>query len=117
MQVGGDAVNGCYFSNHFSNQSSDPQVVAFVQSYRKKYGEDPDAMAALSYDALHLLADAMKRAGTTDPDKVTPALAASKGFSGVTGKITFDDHRNPIKPAVILKVKDGKFSYVETVAP
>ena len=117
VQVGGDAVNGCYFSNHFSNQSSDPQVVAFVQSYRKKYGEDPDAMAALSYDTLHLLADAMKRAGTTDPSKVTPALAASKDFSGVTGKITFDEHRNPIKPAVILQVKDGKFSYVETVAP
>jgi branched-chain amino acid transport system substrate-binding protein len=117
VQVGGDAVEGCYFSNHFSNQSSDPQVVAFVQSYRKKYGEDPDAMAALSYDAVRLLADAMTRAGTTDPAKVTPALAASKDFPGVTGKITFDDHRNPIKPAVILQVKNGKFSYVESVAP
>jgi branched-chain amino acid transport system substrate-binding protein len=117
VQVGGDAVEGCYFSNHFSNQSTDPQVVAFVQNYRKKYGEDPDAMAALSYDSVNLLADAMKRAGTTDPAKVTAALAATKDFSGVTGKITFDEHRNPIKPAVILQVKGGKFNYVESVAP
>ena len=117
VQVGGDAVEGCYFSNHFSNQSTEPKVVAFVQNYRKKYGEDPDAMAALSYDTTLLLADAMKRAGTTDPAKVTEALAATKGFEGVTGKITFDSHRNPIKPAVILQVKNGKFSYVESVAP
>lgn len=116
-QVGGTAVEGCYFSNHFSNQSTDPQVVAFVQSYRNKYGEDPDAMAALSYDTLHLLADAMKRAGTTDPAKVNEALAATKEFAGVTGKITFDTHRNPIKSAVILQVKNGKFAYVKSVAP
>lgn len=116
-QVGGAAVEGCYFSNHFSNQSTDPQVVAFVQSYRKKYGDDPDAMVALGYDALHLLADAMKRAGTTDPAKVTAAIAATKDFSGVTGKITLDEHRNPTKPAVMLQVKNGKFSYVETVSP
>lgn len=117
VQVGGDSVDGCYFSNHFSNQSTDPQVVAFVQNYHKKYNEDPDAMAALSYDGLYLLADAMKRAGTTDPSKVTEALAATKGFAGVTGKISFDDHRNPIKSAVILQIKKGKFAYVESVAP
>ena len=115
--VGGAAVEGCYFSNHFSNQSTDPQVVAFVDTYRKKYGQDPDAMTALGYDALKLLADAMKRAGTTDPDKVNAAIAATKDFPGVTGKITLDDHRNPTKPAVILEVKNGKFAYVETVAP
>jgi len=117
VAVGGAAVEGCYFSNHFSNQSTDPQVVAFVDAYRKKYGEDPDAMTALGYDALKLLADAMKRAGTTDPDKVNAAIAATKDFPGVTGKITLDEHRNPTKPAVILKIKDGKFSYVETVSP
>ncbi len=117
VAVGGAAVEGCYFSNHFSNQSSDPQVVAFVDAYRKKYGDAPDAGVALGYDALSLLADAMKRAGTTDPAKITAALAATKDFSGVTGKITLDEHRNPTKPAVILQVKNGKFSYVETVAP
>jgi len=115
--VGGAAVEGCYFSNHFSNQSTDPQVVAFVDAYRKKYNEDPDAMVALGYDALKLLADAMKRAGTTDPAKVNEAIAATKDFPGVTGKITLDEHRNPTKPAVMLQVKNGKFAYVETIAP
>ncbi|MEI6322666.1 MAG: ABC transporter substrate-binding protein [bacterium] len=116
-QVGGSAVEGCYFSNHFSNQSNDPKVVAFVQSYRKKYGDDPDAMVALGYDALSLLADAMKRAGTTDPAKVNAAIAATKDFSGITGKITLDEHRNPTKPAVMLQIKNGKFSFMESVSP
>lgn len=117
VSVGGPSVEGCYFSNHFSNQSTDPKVVAFVDAYRKKYNTDPDAMVALGYDSVHLLADAMRRAGTTDPAKVTPAVAATKDFQGVTGRITLDDHRNPTKPAVMLQVKNGKFSYVETIAP
>ncbi len=115
--VGGSAVEGCYFSNHFSDQSKDPRVVAFVDAYRKKYNGEPDAMVALGYDSVYLLADAMKRAGTTDPAKVNAAIAATKDFPGVTGKITLDEHRNPNKPAVMLQVKNGKFAYVETVAP
>ena len=117
VAVGGAAVEGCYFSNHFSSQSTAPEIVAFVDAYRKKYNQDPDAMVALGYDALRLLADAMKRAGTTDPAKVNEAIAATKDFPGVTGKITLDEHRNPNKPAVMLQVKNGKFVYVESVAP
>jgi branched-chain amino acid transport system substrate-binding protein len=117
IEVGGPSVEGCYFSNHFSEQSTDPNVVAFVDACRKKYKADPDAMVALGYDSVRLLADAMKRAGTTDPAKVTAALAATKDFPGVTGKITLDAHRNPTKPAVMLQVKNGKFAYVETIAP
>ena len=117
VAVGGDSVEGCYFSNHFSNQSTDPKVTSFVTAYRKKYGSDPDAISALGYDTLFILADAMKRAGTTDPAKVNAAIAATKDFPGVTGKITLDEHRNPNKPAVMLQVKKGKFVYVETIAP
>lgn len=115
--VGGSSVEGCYFSNHFSDQSKDPRVVAFVDAYRKKYNGEPDAMVALGYDSVYLLADAMKRAGMTDPAKVNAAIAATKDFPGVTGKITLDSHRNPTKPAVMLQVKNGKFAYVETIAP
>ena len=117
IEVGGSSVEGSYFSNHFSEQSKDPRVVAFVDACRKKYKVDPDAMVALGYDSVYLLADAMKRAGTTDPAKVTAALAATKDFPGVTGKITLDAHRNPTKPAVMLQVKNGKFAFVETIAP
>lgn len=115
--VGGASVEGCYFSNHFSSQSTEPQVVAFVKAYRRKHNEEPDAMVALGYDALFILADAMKRAGTTDPAKVNDAIATTKDFPGVTGKITLDEHRNPNKPAVMLQVKNGKFAYVETISP
>jgi branched-chain amino acid transport system substrate-binding protein len=115
--VGGSSVEGCYFSNHFSDQSKDPRVVAFVDAYRKKYNGEPDAMVALGYDSVYLLADAMKRAGTTDPAKVNAAIAATRDFPGVTGKITLDAHRNPTKSAVMLQVKNGKFAYVETIAP
>jgi branched-chain amino acid transport system substrate-binding protein len=117
IEVGGSSAEGNYFSNHFSEQSKDPLVVAFVDACRKKYKVDPDAMVALGYDSVYLLADAMKRAGTTDPAKVSAALAATKDFPGVTGKITLDAHRNPTKPAVMLQVKNGKFAYVETIAP
>ena len=117
VAVGGESVEGCYFSNHFSNQSTDPKVTSFVTAYRKKYGSDPDAISALGYDTLRILADAMKRAGTTDPAKVNAAITTTKDFPGVTGKITLDEHRNPNKPAVILQVKNGKFAYVETIAP
>ncbi len=117
IEVGGSSVEGSYFSNHFSEQSKDPRVVAFVDACRKKYKVDPDAMVALGYDSVYLLADAMKRAGTTDPAKVTAALAATKDFPGVTGNITLDAHRNPTTPAVMLQVKNGKFAFVETIAP
>lgn len=117
VAVGGNSVEGCYFSNHFSNQSTDPKVASFVTAYRKKYGSDPDAISALGYDALYILADAMKRAESTDPAKVNAAIATTKEFPGVTGKITLDEHRNPNKAAVMLQVKNGKFVYVETIAP
>jgi branched-chain amino acid transport system substrate-binding protein len=74
-------------------------------------------MAALGYDATMLLADAIRRAGTTDSAPLREAIASTKGFPGVTGQITLDASRNASKPAVILTVKDGKFRYVETVNP
>ena len=74
-------------------------------------------MAALGYDSAMILADAIKRAGSTDGAKVAAALAATKDFAGITGKITIDANRNASKPAVILTIKDGQFKYVETIAP
>jgi len=117
VTVGGAAVEGSYFSNHFSEESKNPEVVAFVQRYKDKYHAAPPALAALGYDTVYLLADAMKRANSSDPAAVKTALAATKGFEGVTGKITLDEKRNPTKPAVIIRVQDGKFTYLETVDP
>jgi len=117
IPIGGAALEGDYFSTHYSPEDTSPAVQDFVKAFRAKYNKIPDAMAALGYDSAMILADAMKRAGTTDGAKVRDALAAVKGFSGVTGKITMDADRNASKPAVILVIRDGQFKYVETVSP
>ena len=117
FEIGGKAIEGAYMSNHNSMDDPNPLIQKFVADYKAKHGTIPDALATLGYDAANVLFDAMKRAGSTDGTKVRDALAATKDFPGVTGSITIDKDRNPVKPAVILQVKDGKFAYVETVAP
>lgn len=116
-EIGGQAIEGSYLSNHYSVDDPSPAIQKFVTAYKTKYGAVPDALAALGYDAAYVLADAMKRAGSTDGAKVRDAIAATTRFVGVTGTINIDKDRNAVKPAVILKVAGGKFEYVETIAP
>jgi branched-chain amino acid transport system substrate-binding protein len=116
-EIGGAAVDGAYFSNHYSVDDPSPVGRRFVDAYRKRYGADPDSIAALSYDAVRLLADAIRRAGSTEGKRVRDALADTRDFEGVTGRITMDADRNPIKPAVILQVSGGRFRFVTSVAP
>ena len=117
FEIGGDALNGCYLSNHYSVDDPSPAIQKFVGDYRSRYKQVPDALAALGYDAARILADAITRAGSTGSDKIRDALAATKDFPGVTGKISINAERNAIKPAVILRIENGKFVYVETVSP
>ena len=123
VKIGKDAVEGHYFSTHYHPEVSSPKSKAFVESYKKRFKNSdgspkaPDAMAALGYDSAMILADAIKRVGTTDGQKVRDALASIKDFDGVTGKTTINDKRDATKPAVILQVKDGIFKYVETISP
>jgi len=115
IAIGGAAVEGTYFSTHFSPEETNAAVQDFVKKFQARYNVLPDAMAALGYDAAMLLADAFKRAGTTDGPKVRDALAATKDFPGIAGDITIDEHRNARKPLVILQVKDGTFKLVEQI--
>ena len=108
-EIGGTAVEGSYFSNHYSLDDPSPSVQKFVSAYKKTYGVDPDSIAALSYDAARLIADAVRRAGSTEGKRVRDALAATNGFTGVTGVITMDADRNPEKLPVILRVEGGRF--------
>jgi branched-chain amino acid transport system substrate-binding protein len=118
IQIGGSALEGCFYSTHYSPQDKSEAVQSFVKAFQaRNNGETPDAMAALGYDSAMVLADAIKRAGTTDSAKVRDAIAATKDFPGVTGKTTIDEHRNATKAAVIITIKDGKFQYVETINP
>ena len=90
----------------------------FVKKYKAKYnGETPDDMAALGYDSAIILAEAIKKAGTTDGEKLRAAIAATMAHPGITGSITLDEKRNATKPAVILGIGGGGFQFVQTVAP
>ncbi len=111
------AADGGYFSNHYSAEDTRPIVQDWVKKYNTKYGAKPDALATLGYDAANMLFTAMKNANSADPDKVKDALASLKDFNGVSGTMTVDAEHNPIKSAVVLQVKDGTVSFVESVAP
>lgn len=118
IEIGKDAVEGHYFSTHYSADAGTPKVQNFVESYKKEYqGKVPDAMAALGYDSAMFLADAIKRANSVEPSKIREALAATKEFEGVTGKMAINAQRDAVKSAVILQVAGGKFKFVETVNP
>lgn len=117
-EIGQDAVEGTYFSTHYTPDAGGDKGKIFVEAYKKRYnGKLPDAMAALGYDSAMILADAIKRAGSTEGQKIRDALATTKDYDAVTGKITINAQRDADKSAVILQVKGGKFSYVETIAP
>ena len=115
--AGAQPLENTYFSNHYSPEDKDPKVVKFVEPYKKEYGQTPDALAALGYDAALMVADAIKRAGAADPAKIKDALAQTKNLQLVSGIITLDAEHNPIKSAAIIEMKDGKQVFKEKVNP
>lgn len=117
LEVGGEALQNTYFSNHFSAEDTNPKIQEFVTKYRERFGATPDAFAALGYDSGKILADAIRRAGSTEGPALRDAIAATKDFEGITGVITLDEKRNANKPAVILKYQNGAYVFAETVAP
>jgi branched-chain amino acid transport system substrate-binding protein len=116
-EIGGSALDGCYFSTHYSSESTDPKVKDFVTKYKAKYGQVPDALATLGYDAAGVLVAALKKAKSLEGADVRDSIAATQAYAGVTGSISLDKDRNAVKPAVVLKIQGGKSSYVTTVKP
>ncbi len=118
IEIGGKALEGCFYSNHYFPGDPNPNVQTFVQKYKERFGATPGALAALGYDAARVLADAMKRAGKVDGPAIRDAIAATKGFAGVTGSITLGPDRNPQgKKLVIVEIKDGQLTLKATVEP
>ncbi|MGD9764961.1 MAG: ABC transporter substrate-binding protein [Candidatus Binatia bacterium] len=118
VEIGGKAVEGTYITNHYSPEDQRPEVQQFIAQYQQKYGgKTPDAMAVLGYDAMRLMADAIRRAGSTAGPQIRDALAATKDFPGVSGTITIDANRNARKAIVVLQLRDGKWHFVESIAP
>jgi branched-chain amino acid transport system substrate-binding protein len=106
--IGGKALNGSFFSNHYSPYDTDPAVQKFVNDYKARYNNTiPDALAATAYDAARIMFDAIKRANSLDGKAIRDALAATKDFPGVTGKVTFNENRDAVKPIVMIEIKDG----------
>jgi branched-chain amino acid transport system substrate-binding protein len=117
FELGGTAVEGHYFSNHYSSDDPAPRVQRFVTAYKAAYGDVPDALATLAYDAAGVAVEAMKRAPDLSPKAIRDAIAQTKDYPGVAGTITLDANRNAVKPLVILRVGKGKFEYVATITP
>ncbi|MES1174005.1 MAG: ABC transporter substrate-binding protein [Myxococcales bacterium] len=117
FKIGGDAINGSYFSDHFAPDVATEKAKAFVANFTAKYGQAPTGLGALGYEAALVLIDSVARAGKTDPTAIRDAIAATKDFEGVTGKITLDAQRNAQKSAVVLKVDGGKAKFEASIAP
>jgi branched-chain amino acid transport system substrate-binding protein len=118
FELGGEALNGSFMSSHYSVDDPSPTIQKFVADYKARHhGLVPDALAALGYDAMNVLADAIRRAGTTDGPKLRDAIAQTNNFAGVTGIITINAERNAIKPIVVLRLENGKYIYQETLQP
>jgi len=114
---GAENLNNVFFTNHYSSQDTDPAVQKFVEAYKAAYGTEPDGFAALGYDAMYLMADAINRAGAADSIAIKDALAATKDFKGITGTMSMDEKHNPVKGTVILEMKDGKQTFKEKIQP
>ncbi|MFZ5900517.1 MAG: ABC transporter substrate-binding protein [Bacillota bacterium] len=120
VELGGAGANvETYFATHTCLSSDAEKVKKFVESYKAEYGKEPEnAFAALGYDTMYLIADAIKRAGAADPKAIRDALAQTTGFQAVTGTISYTDgKRVPKKSVSILKVVDGKFTFIKEVTP
>ncbi|MGZ8459474.1 MAG: ABC transporter substrate-binding protein [Candidatus Deferrimicrobiaceae bacterium] len=117
VKVAGDALEGGYFSNHYSPEDTRPEVVNWVKKYKEKFQQTPDALGTLAYDATNMLLEAIRKANSIDPGKIRDALASLSGFEGVTGKFTMDENGDPIKSAVILRIQGGKQKFLQVVNP
>ena len=117
FEIAGESVKGSYISNHFAPDDKSPVVQNFVKEYEKAYGVKPGSFAALGYDSLGIIADALKRAKSNKPADIRAALVATKGYQGITGTITFDKDRNPTKSAVVLEATPSGYVFHSRVNP
>ena len=111
------ALNNTYFTNHYSVDDNSPTSKAFVDAYKKEYGQAPDALAVLGYDAAKLLIDAIQRANSLDKAKIQAALAVTRDYPAITGATTLNASHDAVKSAVIIEMKDGKQIFKATVKP
>jgi branched-chain amino acid transport system substrate-binding protein len=116
-EIGGKAIDGGYFSNHYSNESTDPVAVDFLKKFQAKYNKVPDGLSAAGYDAAKVLIKAIQNAAEPTPQLIRDQIAMIKDYSGVTGKITINEQRNATKSAVVVQVSGTTNKFVTSVNP
>ncbi len=115
--AGPEAIKGNYISSHFSADDKDPSVQKFVQEYEANFKQKPGAMAALGYDGMLVMADALSRAGELSRENIKKAITATANFTGITGNITIDANRNAKKSAVVLETTPTGMVFKQKVNP
>ncbi|AGH96340.1 ABC transporter substrate-binding protein [Pseudobdellovibrio exovorus] len=116
-EIAKNSLDGSYFSNHYTTESTDPKTIAFVKAYREKYKEDADVMAALAYDAVYFMAEAIKNTTEVTPENIREELTKIKDFHGVTGKMSMNENRDAIKSAVIVQIQGPEYKYITSINP
>ncbi len=137
IQIGGPALNGAYYSNHWALDAPNPRLQGFLTKYKAKFGGDPDAIGGLAYDAANVLFQSLAKLAEQDAasfaalssaragsdarkaaeHKLRDLIATTTNFEGVTGTITLDEHRNASKPAVVIAIRDGKKVFAGSFNP
>ncbi|HEX6245165.1 MAG TPA: ABC transporter substrate-binding protein [Polyangiales bacterium] len=115
--IGGKDIVGSYYSNHFAHDNPTPNARRFIAAYKQRYGEAPSALASLGYDAASVIADAMRRAKSFSTADIRAALAETADFAASTGSLTLDAQRNPVKPAVVVRVTETGDAFEAEIAP
>lgn len=117
QQLMGASKLDAYISSHYASDDTDPKVQAFVRSFKTRFHKVPGTMSALGYDALMLVADAIKRSNSLTPQDIKKAINSTQRYSGVSGIISIDAHGNTTKTATVMHVTNEGNKFVERITP
>ncbi len=110
-----DAVNGAFYCSQYTAESTDQRVQDFIKNYKARFNMDPNQFSVLGYDAAYMMVEAIKNAGSTDKQAIIDALAKLE-YNGLTGQMHFDENRNVVKEAIIIKIENGAYKFEGTFA-
>jgi len=117
LNLGGEALEGSQFTTHFSPDNPSARVQGFLKDFQARFGHPPPSGAALGYDAARVGLDALRRASAPTGPALRDALAQTATFDGVTGLISLGRDRNAVKPAVVLRIRQGRAVFVTELSP
>jgi branched-chain amino acid transport system substrate-binding protein len=118
LKLGGEAMNGLYFTTHYAPDMTTEGAKKFIAGYRVRFGAKPDDVAALTYDSFRMLFESLKQAASKKPGDVLGKLSTLSRFQGITGNMKFaPGSGSPVKSAVVILIKDGAFTYYDTIDP